>query len=134
VVPAGHFAILGGDDLGCRTGLLQRLLRAGQLDLLEAVGHQDCHALAVEGLGHEHASVCLSVTLAECESLEMGPASQPKFALSCRWHFAFSSSDPSWPLNSPPNRSAGCCKASACRRNRRSWSTCRWSRSCRCPI
>ncbi len=48
VVPASHLTILGRDDLGGCAGLFQRLLGPGQFDLLEAIGHQDCHTLAFE--------------------------------------------------------------------------------------
>jgi hypothetical protein len=45
VVEALDLALLERNELGCRPGLLHRLPRFGQLDLLDHVGGEECHAL-----------------------------------------------------------------------------------------
>ncbi len=47
VVPAAHLARSGRNEFGPGAGFFQGFPGAGHLDLLEAIGQQDCHALAL---------------------------------------------------------------------------------------
>ena len=60
VLPALHLVLVGGDDLRLRARCLERLLGLLELGLLEAVGHQDRHALAVQLLRHQMLLSCSS--------------------------------------------------------------------------
>ena len=48
MLPPLHAALRGGDNARPRTGLLERALRLGHLDLLEAIRDENCHFLSCE--------------------------------------------------------------------------------------